>query len=515
MILLYPQFLWLFIPLGLLVWQLRPKTLRQTVHLIILGLLILTLSRPQLKEGLQAQPMDAKEILIALDVSYSMRAQDIAPDRYTYAKVMLKALLQKNSKDNILLIAFTTNPLLLSPPTTDHQLVRTALDALEPKHILTKGTSLQKLFAKIAALPKVPREVLLVTDGGEERDLQPLLDTLQGLPIHLTIFALGTAAGTTIPTPDGRMLKDDQAHLVISRINPLLHSLADATDGTYLTASGSPLDDAKTLYVHFQNSGQTTRLSHKMHHNDTELYTIPLLLAIMLFLMLHTRASRYLLLFFAMVGLPLHAGLLDGLRLHQAYDAYKAGEHNRTKTILLHIKTPSLQQQYALASTYYRLGDYPKARTLFAAIRTSSPQLKQRLYYNIANTYSMEGMYDKARIYYTKALQLGEDSDAAHNLALVIHRDNASRSQLGTAHPRSQSSQTGESDNSTEAHSQKQRKEQAGSGAGAGGKQGESKPKPQDKKVLLEQDERTAPLPLGSKVYELINEGYIRETQPW
>ena len=345
MTLLYPQFLWLFIPLGLLFWLLRPTTLVQTVHLIILGLFLLTLSRPQLKEGLQTQKIDARDILIALDVSYSMRAEDLSPNRYDYAKETIAHLLDLNTHDNIMLIAFTTNPLLLSPPTTDHQLVRTALDALELKNILTKGTSLTHLFRKITSLKKVQREVLLITDGGEEKDLQKLLEVLEGTPLHLTILATGTTKGTTVPTEDGTMLKDKENHLVISRINPLLKRLAEATGGVYLQASGSPKKDAAALTDTFDAHAQTQQ-ADKQRHSYIELFYLPLLLAIILFVLLHTRASRYLIVLFALAGVEIHAGIFEGITLQKAYTHYQKGEYNATRAMLEKLDTPSLQQRY-------------------------------------------------------------------------------------------------------------------------------------------------------------------------
>jgi Ca-activated chloride channel family protein len=516
MTLLYPQFLWLFIPLGLLFWLFRPATLLRTVHLIILGLLLLTLSRPQIKEGLQTRNIDARDILIALDVSYSMRAEDLSPSRYDYAKETITHLLDQNTHDNIMLIAFTTNPLLLSPPTTDHQLVRTALDALELKNILTKGTSLAHLFQKIASLKKVQREVVLITDGGEEKDLQKLLDALEGVPVHLTILATGTTKGTTVPTQTGSMLKDKENHLVISRINPLLKRLAEATGGTYLQASGSPQKDADALMKAF-NAYTQTQQTAKQYHSYTELYYLPLLLAIILFVMLHTRASRYLVLLFALAGVELHAGLLEGITLQKAYTHYHKGEYNTTRTMLEKLDTPSLQQRYALASVYYRMGNYPKAGQLFRSIRTTSPALKQRLYYNIANCYAQEGLYDKAKIYYTKALQLGEEKDAAYNLALVIHLKNRNRTQLGIAHPKSQGDKAGKSDlqASDEKSNQTRKEDQPSSGSGSGGQNRQHGKKEKQEHQRLKLDETAPPQPLSSKVYELINKGYIRETHPW
>ncbi len=122
MILLYPYFLWLLIPLAVLFFTQKHKYLISTVHLFILALLVLTLSRPAIDEGVQESKIDAKDIIIAVDVSFSMQATDIKPNRYDFSKQTIEAFLTQNAKDNMMLIAFTTNPLLLSPPTTDHQL---------------------------------------------------------------------------------------------------------------------------------------------------------------------------------------------------------------------------------------------------------------------------------------------------------------------------------------------------------------------------------------------------------
>jgi Ca-activated chloride channel family protein len=178
MSILYPGFLWLLIPVGILFWY-REKKLVETVHLIILSLIVLALSRPVWMQGIEESPIEAEEYIVALDVSYSMRAKDIGPDRYTFAKETISALLEQNPADNIMLIAFTTNPLLLSPPTTDHLLIEMALKSLNPEYILTKGTSLQRLFDKVAAMKSREKTLILISDGGEEKDLAGLEESVK------------------------------------------------------------------------------------------------------------------------------------------------------------------------------------------------------------------------------------------------------------------------------------------------------------------------------------------------
>ena len=246
MTLLFPSFLWLLFPLVLLLWS-SARKLIPMVHLIILVLIVIALSRPVQEEALQEATIEARDIVIALDVSYSMMADDISPSRYTFAKETIAALLEANPADNIMLIAFTTNPLLLSPPTTDHALINIALKNLNPEFIMTKGTSLEKLFKKLAVIKSGHKNLILITDGGEEEDLEKLTTQIHDTDISLTILALGSSQGTTIKNKDGSLLKDEEGNLVISRINPLLERLSSAVSGEYFTASNTAEATAEEL----------------------------------------------------------------------------------------------------------------------------------------------------------------------------------------------------------------------------------------------------------------------------
>jgi len=512
MSILYPAFLWLLIPLGIL-FRYRGKRLAETVHLIILALIILALSRPVFMQGVEESPIEAQEYIIALDVSYSMRAKDIRPDRYTFAKETISALLKQNPADNIMLIAFTTNPLLLSPPTTDHVLIETALKSLNPEYILTKGTSLQRLFEKVASMKNRAKHLILISDGGEEMDLSRLEETVRNGNIHLHVLALGTTEGATVENPDSSLLKDKEGQLVISRINPLLERLASATDGSYMTADGTPEAAAGSLYESLQEQSSLGQKVTKKQHRYTELYGIPLFFAALLFVMLHTRAVRYLLIALALLGISAEASMLDGYRVQQAYKAYDANDMNNSEAWLKKVKLPSLQSRFALGNIYYKKGKYAKALKLFASIRSTDAAVKQKLYYNIANCYAREEAYEKAKIYYTKALQLGEDEDARANLALVALLADRKSAELGIAHPKSQNSGASKSQEQEESEEKSREEDQPSSGSGSGGETSKDNKEQEKKKLLL--DPNTKQQPLSSKVYELINKGYINEQKPW
>lgn len=513
MTLLFPSFLWLLVPLLLLLWR-SAKKVQDIVHLIILLLLVLSLARPVEEQALQIANIQAKDIIIALDASYSMRAKDLSPTRYEFAKETIKSLLEKNPSDNIMLIAFTTNPLLLSPPTTDHALINIALQSLNPNYILTKGTSLKKLFTHLSKMELGHKNLILMTDGGEENNLVTLSTLLLDSDVSLTILALGTTKGTTIENKDGSLLKDKQDNLVISRINPLLKNLASMTKGSYVLPSSSAKATANNLDSILRQNHTQAHMIQKMQRHYAERYQVPLALAALLFLMLHTRGVKYLILLFTLIGLPLQASFVDEYHLNQAYNSYNKQNFNHAKQHLKKIKVHSLQSQIALANAYYKEGNYKKAINIYKSIRSTSLNTKQQLYYNIANAYAMLQAYDKAKIYYTKTLQLGEDKDAAYNLKLIALLKDKNDASLGIAHPKSQSSASSKAESTQKEKDDTREEDQPSSGSGGGEESSSKENKIQDKSKLTS-DESQEQQPLGSKVYELINKGYIRETQPW
>jgi len=511
MSILYPGFLWLIIPLALLFWT-REKKMVETGHLIILMLLVIAMSRPAIKQGIEESQIEAKEFIIALDISYSMKAKDIKPNRYLFAKETAKAFLTMNLTDNIMLIAFTSNPLLLSPPTTDHQLISIALESLNPKYILTKGTSLEKLFKKVASMQSEQKNLILITDGGEEENIEELSSIIQNANISLTILGLGSRQGTTIKNADGSLLKDKEQHLVVSRINPLLETLASETGGTYLTSSSTPESTAKALYNTLDLDTQKVELITKKQHRYRELYQIPLLFALLLFLMLHTRAVKFLVLTFSLLGITVEASILDNYYLDKAYQSYQDREFNTTTEYLNKMNTPSLEIRFTLANTYYKQGAYKKALKTYLSIRSTSAQIKQKLYYNIANCYAKQESYEKAKMYYTKALQLGEDKDAEANLALIALLGDKKSAELGIAHPKSQSSDSSKSEQQEGKEEETRNEDEPSSGSGDSGEKNKTKEQEKGKLTLDPKQEKH---PLSSKVYELINKGYIHEKQPW
>ena len=142
--------------------------------------------------------------------------------------------------------------------------------------------------------------------GEKMSQLRCIGKTLSRKAIFISLpLALGTKQGSTIENEDGTLLKDNKKqNLVVSRINPMLETLTAKVDGTYLVSSGTTEATAEALQSAMDAQKQQIQEITKMQYHYTELYQIPLFIALILFLMLHTRASKYLLILFTLSGLP-------------------------------------------------------------------------------------------------------------------------------------------------------------------------------------------------------------------
>jgi len=117
------------------IYKKSQQSSKQTKLLYLsLILMFLAMARPAYENSYVEENFNSHDYIIALDVSYSMQADDLKPSRYALAKRAIKRVLKAHPKDRFTLFAFTSSTLLISPPTTDTEISMMALDALNPKH---------------------------------------------------------------------------------------------------------------------------------------------------------------------------------------------------------------------------------------------------------------------------------------------------------------------------------------------------------------------------------------------
>jgi len=525
-------FLWLLLPLAVYIFrQNKKRSFQQYLRLFTLVLLIVSIARPVLIETSSTEKLPAHSIVLALDLSASMNADDIKPSRAEASRETIKKFLKVNLYDQISLIGFTTNPLLLSPSTTDHKLVSMALDSMKNEYILTKGTNLRNLLNKVAQFPDQEKKLILFSDGGDRLIGEELLNFAKESNIKVLVIAMATQRGSTIVEKNGDVLKDKAGHIVVSKFNSSMGTLGTLISFDGVDATVSKIEEWIEKQKRLKD-GLT-----KESHNYFELFFIPTFLALISFFLSATRFSLKLLPLLLFFNINLQAeellkkenwgenylgsgkfssqkerGFFDAYHLNSAYAHYKNKDYNATLEELEKLTSKTLESALTLAHVYYKLEKYKEAKGVLNTIKTTNPKVKQQLFYELGNCEAKMAYYNKAKNYYVKALQLGEDKDTFHNLEWVMFKVKEDHSKVGFTNPNSPEVSSDSNDNvETEEKSSSKQEEKSGSSGGGGSK----KNKTSTVKVVKSTESSNSKREMSSKAYDLINEGYIRESKPW
>ena len=235
----------------------RPTMTRQILKILCLAVsgvvFVLALMQPQVvKEEHVVSSRDAANIFIALDVSKSMLATDVAPDRLGRAKSEIRDMLPSFSTHNVGLIAFAGRPTVLSPLTMDHGFFRLALDSASPTSVTLGGTNLGDVIRKGTALLSAhegPKVMILISDG-EDHDSYPLeaAEEARRAGVVIVTVGFGSESGAPIDVLDkatGRKkrITDSNGMEVISKLDvDMLTKIALKTNGAYVPAQTGVLD---------------------------------------------------------------------------------------------------------------------------------------------------------------------------------------------------------------------------------------------------------------------------------
>ncbi|MFP6656148.1 MAG: VWA domain-containing protein, partial [Myxococcota bacterium] len=243
----------------------RPSHWRRWTRLALIGLsgfaMIIALMQPQWGLRHVSTPRVGAEIMIALDVSRSMLADDAKPSRLARAKAEISDLLSYLKDDYVGLIAFAGRATILSPMTPDKSFLRLALDSAGPHSVTRGGTRLaEPILRAVAGMGEEgpsQRALILITDG-EDHDSFALDAAKQPAEAGIKIITIGFGdeKGSPIYLRDSktgvrRLLRDADGQAVISRLDgDLLREIALATDGAFVPAGTGVLDLASIYDEH-------------------------------------------------------------------------------------------------------------------------------------------------------------------------------------------------------------------------------------------------------------------------
>lgn len=202
---------------------------------------VIGLSRPQIGAKLKEHKIKGAEIMIVLDVSNSMLAQDYSPDRLERAKLAISRITDKLKDDRIGLIVFAGTSFVQLPITSDYVSAKMFLNSISTESIPIQGTAIGDAISTavrgFSAQSEHSRAIIVITDGENHED-DAVAAAKQAAEAGIKVYTIGVGSADGQPIPmNGELLKDKDGNIVVTRLDEeTLRKVASAGDGAYVHA---------------------------------------------------------------------------------------------------------------------------------------------------------------------------------------------------------------------------------------------------------------------------------------
>ena len=267
--------------------RVRPNV-KFSILMVALILLIVAAARPQYGQREQTIKRQGIEAIIALDISNSMLAEDVAPCRLDRAKQMLSKMIDQMVDDKVGLVVFAGEAYTQLPITCDYVSAKMFLNSITPDLIKTQGTAIgAALNTAIQSFGSedsgASRAIVLITDGeNHEDDAAAVAARAKEMGIKVMVVGIGKPEGSPIPIPGtNNFRKDRQGNVVVSRLNEdMCREIAKAGNGIYVRC-----DNTNTAMRALQkeiDTLATTEIETKVYTDYNEQFQSFVLVALLL-----------------------------------------------------------------------------------------------------------------------------------------------------------------------------------------------------------------------------------------
>jgi len=470
---------------------------------------ILALAGPAWERIEQPVFRSEQALVVALDLSRSMDAQDVAPSRLLRARLKILDLLQRRASGQTALIVYSANAFTVTPLTTDSDTVAALVNSLGTDIMPSRGSyplaAINKGRALLEQAGMGYGEVLLITDGGSTPATERAARDLRDAGYSLSVLGVGTTDGAPIPRATGGFVTDQMGQIAVARLEETsLRALATAGGGRYatLTSDNSDLD----LLL----SGETTSRSATDETQGTDRWREEgpwlLLLLLPLAAMSFRRGWAIVLLVFVLpLAQPAQASLWDDMwqtRNQQAQERLEEGD------VLAAAELFDDGEWQAVSR--YRGGEFAESAAKFAAKGDT------RNLYNLGNAMAMQGEFESALDAYEQVLEMEPDNaDAKYNRDLMDEMLQEQQSQQeGESQDSDQESggESEESDGENESDQQNSdNSEQSASDEGEPTERAEDDDQQKDLDALQEELERAAEAQNNSESEQQLTDEQLEE----
>ncbi len=283
------------------------EILKFSVITLSSALLILAMAKPQMGSRMEEVKQVGIDIFILLDVSNSMRAEDVKPDRLTKAKFDISNLIRKLEGDRIGLIVFAGESFVQFPLTTDYSAATLFLNAVDHSSIPVQGTAIADAIDlavdSFSDSVSTQKAIIVMTDGEDhEGDIESAIEKAKEKGVYIYTIGMGTEEGAPIPIKDVRGntvgYKDDsEGNTVVTKINEsILREIASKGDGKFYRNTGESsgilnniYDDLSGIEKSEYGSMRITQYDDKYHY-----FLIPALLLLILEIFITDKPVRFL-----------------------------------------------------------------------------------------------------------------------------------------------------------------------------------------------------------------------------
>ena len=364
--------------------------------------LIVAMSRPQGDAGTRTEKSIGRNVLIALDLSRSMRVKDVKPDRLAQAKIVIYELLDALPNERIGLIGFAGSSHLFAPLTIDHGAVRETVEQADETWVPLGGSNLTAAIRlAIATLKETGQKnnALIILSDGEKHEstLNPVIDEAKKSGVYIFAIGVGTEDGAYVPNPDfpNSNRVDRKGKVVLSRLQPeVMRKLATDTNGRYaLAGSGTDIPAMVSLAAKdldsFEMQGRERRVSIEFY----QWLVLPAILFLLVSVIAGTRwrgVKAAALLTLALAALPMDGRAGEAAA---AADVLAKGSNEAARDAFSKLakesKFPERAARFRLGegTAAYRANDFSGAREAFSgALLSQDSKVITNAHFGLANS---------------------------------------------------------------------------------------------------------------------------------
>ena len=413
-----------------------------------LALLILMLARPQMGTKISHEKRTGIETIIALDISNSMRAEDIVPSRLDRSKMMIENLVDHFTNDKIGLIVFAGDAFVQLPITSDYVSAKMFLSSIDPSMMATQGTDIAAAIDmatnSFTQEEGIGKAIIVITDGEDhEGGALQAAEAARKKGMCVFVLGVGSAQGAPIPIPGtGDYMKDNTGNTVMSALNEdMCRQVAQAGGGAYIhvennSAAQQRLDNELDKLA----KKETSTTVYSDYDEQFQAFGILALLLLVLEICILDRRNpllkrisffgtrkRVVTLFLLMVSVSTFAQT-DRQYLRQGNKQFNAGDYANAEVSY----RKALEKNPRNPQAIYNLGNALMAQKKDsasieqfqnAAKLETNPLRKYQSFHNIGVICQSHKMYGEAIEAYKSALRLNPDDDETrYNLVLCKHQ---------------------------------------------------------------------------------------------